>query len=66
MDSIEFDLIDGQIFPGYMHNLSFSITDANGIDSIDKFEFAILGRDFEQQCFIHYLPRFAEVNFGHV
>ena len=63
VDSIGFDLIDGQIFPGYMHNLSFSITDANGIYSIDKFEFAILGRDSDQQCFIHYSPRFAEVNF---
>ena len=63
VDSIDLDLIDKHIFPGYRHTLSFSITDANGIESIDKFEFAILGRNTEQQCFIHYSPRFAQVDF---
>ena len=63
LDSIGLDLIDKQILPGYKHSLSFSITDANGLDSIDKFEFVILGRDYDQQCFIHYSPRFAMIDF---
>ena len=65
VDSINLDLIDKQILPGYQHTLGFTLTDANGIDSIDKFEFGILGRDYDQQCFIHYSPRFAIVEFDH-
>ena len=63
VDSIDLDLIDEQIFPGYQHTLSFSITDANGFDSIDKFEFGLLGRTVTQQCFIHYSPRFSQVDY---
>ena len=58
-DTLELDLIDQQILPGFEHKLQFSLTDANGMDSLDEIQFAILGRDDQQQCFIHHYPRFS-------
>ena len=40
----------------------FTITDGNGIESLDSFEFALLSRDQTEQCAIEYEPRFAIVN----
>jgi len=62
-DSLELDLVDQQILPGRQHTLAFSITDGNGIDSIDQFQLALLGRDLAESCNIHYSPRFSVTNF---
>ena len=59
LDTLELDLIEQQILPGFEHKIEFSLTDANGIDSLDEIQFAILGRDTPQQCFIHHSPRFS-------
>ena len=62
-DTLDLDLIEQQILPGFEHKLQFSLTDANGIDSLDEIRLSILGRDTEQQCFIHHEPRFSNTEY---
>ena len=62
-DTLDLDLIEQQILPGFEHKLQFSLTDANGIDSLDEIQFAILGRDTQEQCFIHHSPRFSNTQY---
>ena len=62
-DTLDLDLIEQQILPGVEHKLQFSLTDANGIDSLDEIQFAILGRDVQEQCFIHHSPRFSNTQY---
>lgn len=62
-DTLDLDLIEQQILPGFEHKLQFSLTDANGIDSLDEIQLAILGRDTQEQCFIHHSPRFSNTQY---
>jgi hypothetical protein len=62
-DALDLDLINQQILPGFEHKLQFSLTDANGIDSLDEIQFAILGKETQQQCFIHHSPRFSVTEY---
>lgn len=61
-DSLTFDLYNSSLLIGYEHTFRFTITDGNGIESLDSFEFALLSRDQTEQCAIEYEPRFAIVN----
>ena len=63
LDTLDLDLIEQQILPGFGHKVQFSLTDANGIDSLDEIQLAILGRDNQEQCFIHHSPRFSTTQY---
>ena len=62
-DALDLDLINHQILPGHEHKLQFSLTDANGIESLDKIQLAILGRDNQENCFILHEPRFSVTDY---
>jgi hypothetical protein len=62
-DALDLDLINNQILPGHEHKLQFSLTDANGIESLDEIQLAILGRDDQEKCFIHHEPRFSVTDY---
>ena len=55
--SLSLDLIAGQILPTHQHTFEYTITDYNGIESLDEIQLALLGRDLENHCFINYFPR---------
>lgn len=61
VDSITLDRQSGFLFAGNEHRFSFTLGDANGLGSLDAIELALLGEQNESSCFIHYLPRFAEI-----
>ena len=60
-ESLEFDSLEGLLLLGHQHHFNFTITDGNGITSLDKIELALLGRDQTSACFIEYQPRYAQV-----
>ena len=60
-ESLEFDSLEGVLMLGHLHHFNFTITDGNGIMSLDKMELALLGRDQTSTCFIEYQPRYAQV-----
>jgi len=57
LDSLEFDTIQGTLLAGKEHHFSFNLTDGNGIQTLDRIELALLGRDDSSNCFITYFPR---------
>ena len=61
--SLGFDLFGGHLLLGHEHRFNFTITDGNGIQSIDSMQFALLGRDVTDSCFIEYAPRYGQTNF---
>jgi hypothetical protein len=56
-----FDDENGSLLLGHEHAFKFTLTDGNGIASLDEIEFALLGRDASNTCFIRYMPRFETV-----
>jgi len=62
-ETLMFDAMNGKLLLGHEHKFSFSITDGNGINSLDAIEFALLGRQQSTSCFIEYQPRFDETVF---
>ncbi len=62
-ETLSFDIMDGRLLLGREHQFIFSITDGNGINSLDALEFALLGREQSTSCFIEYQPRFDETLF---
>mgnify|MGYP001260253671 FL=1 len=63
VDNIQLDRQQGQLLAGHEHHFSFSLGDANGIESLESISLALLGETNETSCFIHYEPRFGEVEF---
>jgi len=65
MDSsvLGLDLVNDNILPSYQHTFTYSITDYNGINSLDKLSLALIGRDSPNDCFIDFYPRFAAVEY---
>lgn len=61
--TVEFDALNSKLLLGHEHHFSFTITDGNGINSLDKIELALLGRDQSTACFIDYRPRFSQTLF---
>ena len=56
-ETLSFDLHDSSILIGNEHTFSFTITDANGLSSLDRFELALLSREQSEDCAIKYYPR---------
>ena len=63
MDSstLSLDLINGSLLPSYQHSFTFSITDYNGIESLDKFSLALTGRESPNLCNIDYFPKTSDI-----
>jgi hypothetical protein len=56
--TMTFDDVNGSLLLGHEHAFQFTVTDGNGIASLDEIELALLGRDASNTCFIRYMPRF--------
>ena len=56
--TMTFDDVNGSLLLGHEHTFQFTLTDGNGIASLDEIELALLGRDASNTCFIRYMPRF--------
>jgi hypothetical protein len=63
VDNIQLDREQGQLLAGHEHHFSFSLGDANSIESLDAIRLALLGEANDSACFIHYEPRFGDVEF---
>ena len=61
--ALSLDLIDGNILPANQHTFTYSFTDFNGIDSLDKISLALVGRASPDYCYIDYIPRLNEVHY---
>ena len=64
-DSLHFDTMQGVLLAGREHHFSFNITDGNGIQTLDKIELALLGRDDSSNCNMTYYPRFSTIEYDH-
>ncbi len=62
-ESIRMDQINNRLLAGHEHTFDFALGDANGIVSLDSLRLALLGEANQSSCFIHYEPRFGEVEF---
>ncbi|DAC08027.1 MAG TPA: hypothetical protein D7H88_04210, partial [Candidatus Poseidoniales archaeon] len=63
VDNIQLDREQGRLLAGHEHHFSFSLGDANSIESLDVIRLALLGETNDSACFIHYEPRFGDVDF---
>ena len=61
--ALSLDLIEGNILPANQHTFTYSFTDFNGIDSLDKISLALVGRASPDYCYIDYIPRLDEVHY---
>ena len=59
MDSstLSLNLVNGSLLPSYQHSFTFSITDYNGIESLDKISLALTGRESPNLCNVDYFPK---------
>tara|TARA_B100000700_G_scaffold195630_1_gene215284 strand:- start:574 stop:3390 length:2817 start_codon:yes stop_codon:yes gene_type:complete len=58
-ESIGLDLVNGQLLPGNTHRFNFTVSDENGIESIDRMR-VVLSKD-EGICHIEWMPWSGEV-----
>ena len=60
-ETLSFDLYQSSLLIGNQHSFSFSITDGNGLSSLDYIELALLSREQSEDCAIKYYPRFETI-----
>ena len=63
IDDFQFDIAGGHLLPGYLHSFTAVLTEGNGLESLDSIRFHLMSGDNLQSCFIHYLPRYNNLNF---
>ena len=56
---IHLDRVNETLLAGKNHSFSLTLSDANGLESLDELRLALFGRSNESSCFIHYEPRFS-------
>ena len=61
--SLSLDSVNGSLLPSNHHTFTYSITDYNGIQSLDKISLALVGRDSPDLCNIDYFPRTMSVEY---
>ena len=61
VESVHLDRVNGHLLAGHEHRFSFTLGDANTIESLEELRLALLGETNESSCFIHYQPRFGTV-----
>ena len=64
--SLYFDTVKGTLLAGKEHHFSFNLTDGNGIQTLDKFELALTGREENNNCNITYYPRFSMIEYDSI
>ena len=57
VDDVRLDRIDGHLLAGHEHRLTFTLADANGIESLERINLGLMGEDQTTRCFIDYEPR---------
>ena len=62
-DNIGLDRMEGRLLAGHEHRFTFTLGDANGIESLESLRLALFGEANESMCFIHYEPRFAGLEY---
>ena len=58
VDNIALDAVQGRLLAGHEHRFTFTLGDANGIQSLESIRLALVGEASPLTCFIHYEPRF--------
>ena len=61
--SLSLDLVNGSLLPSVEHSFTYSITDYNGIESLDKISLALVGRELPELCNIDYIPRTTQIAY---
>ena len=61
--ALSLDLVEGNILPSNKHTFTYSLTDYNGIQSLDKISIALVGRESPDHCNIDYIPRIDVVHY---
>ena len=59
ISSINLDLFDNELLPNYQHTFEFSLTDYNGINSLDRIQFSLINQNVNENCYIEYIPIYA-------
>ena len=62
-DTLSFDLHNSTLLLGNEHTFSFTLTDGNGLSSLDILELALLSREQSEECSIKYSPRFEQITY---
>ena len=63
VESVHLDRVDGRLLAGHEHRFTFTLGDANTIESLEEIRLALLGESNQSACFVHYEPRFGEVRY---
>ena len=63
IEDLSLDRVNGQLLAGHEHRLRFSLSDANGLESLEVIQLALLGEQQPESCFIHFEPRFADITY---
>ena len=63
VDNIGLDRMEGRLLAGHEHRFTFTLGDANGIESLESLRLALFGEANESMCFIHHEPRFAGLEY---
>ena len=63
VESVHLDRVDGRLLAGHEHRFTFTLGDANTIESLEEIRVALLGESNQSACFVHYEPRFGEVRY---
>ena len=61
--ALSLDLVEGNILPSNKHTFTYSLTDYNGINSLDRISIALVGRESPDHCNIDYIPRTDVVDY---
>ncbi len=60
-ESLTFDLYESSLLIGHEHHFGFTLTDGNGLESLDFIELALISRERTDECTFSYEPRFEQV-----
>ncbi|MFZ8906778.1 MAG: hypothetical protein ACO2Y2_05420 [Poseidonia sp.] len=63
VDNIALDAVQGRLLAGNEHRFTFTLGDANGIQSLESIRLVLLGEANPSACFIHFEPRFGELTY---
>ena len=62
VENIGLDAVQGRLLAGHEHEFTFTLGDANGIESLERLRLALLGEASPSTCFIDYEPRFGNLD----
>ena len=62
VDNIGLNAVQGRLLAGHEHQFTFTLGDANGIESLESIRVALLGETNPSACYIDYEPRFGSLD----